>query len=153
MKSVLSKLTIFLELGLLQLITATPVFADDDVFGNITIPEPLKEAYGPFYGDLLYPGGGIIGFASNLIKLIMIVAGIWAFINIILAGFGYITNPDKPEELSKANDKIYKSLLGLAIIAGSFILAAIAGWILFGDASAILIPKIYGPGINGTPVG
>ncbi len=116
--------------------------ATDNVFGNITAPGPIAQGY----GDLAGPGGGLIGFASNLIKLIMILAGIWSFFNIILAGFAYITNQGNPEAIAKANSQIYLSLLGLVIIVASFILAAIAGWILFGDASAILSPKIYGPG-------
>jgi len=31
------------------------------------------------------------------------------------------------------------------IMAGSFVLAALIGWLIFGDATAILNPKIYGP--------
>jgi len=116
--------------------------ATDSVFGKVTPPGPLAKGY----GELTGAGGGLIGFASNFIKLIMILAGIWSFFNIILAGFAYITNQGNPEAIAKANSQIYLSLMGLLIVVASFVLAAIAGWILFGDASAILSPKIYGPG-------
>ena len=113
----------------------------NDVIGKITLPEPLISGYGGLTGGQ----GGLIGFASNLIKLVMVLAGIWSFLNIIFAGFNYITESTNPEAIAKANQQIYMSLLGLVIIVGSFVLAGILGWLLFGDVSAILSPKIYGP--------
>lgn len=118
--------------------------AQDDVFGQVTLPEPLASGYG---GAFSATGtGGIIAFVSNLIKLIMILGGIWALVNIILAGFTYITTQGNPEKIVQANQQIFMSLIGLSIMVISFILAAVIGWLLFGDASAILAPKIYGPG-------
>lgn len=116
----------------------------ESVFGQVSPPPQITSGYGSLT-NLTSAGGGIIGFFSNLIRLIMILGGIWSFINIILAGFAYITNQGNPEAIAKANQQIYMSLVGMVIIVGSFILAAIAGWLLFGDASAILNPQIYGP--------
>lgn len=122
-----------------------------DVIGNITLPEPLSPSNGG-YGGLFNQKGGLIGFASNLIKLLMIAAGIWSFINILLAGFAYVTSNGNPEHIAKANSQIYMSLIGLAVMVASFALAAIAGWILFGNPGAILSPTIYGPGaMQGLP--
>jgi len=115
---------------------------DPGVIGKITMPDSLKSGY----GDLTSFKGGLIGFGSNLIKLIMVLAGIWSFLNIIFAGFNYITQSTNPEAIGNANRQIYMSLLGLVIIVGSFALAGILGYLLFGDVSAILSPKIYGPG-------
>jgi len=42
--------------------------------------------------------------------------------------------------------KIWQSMMGLLFIVGSFVLAAIFGYLLFGKASAILMPQLYGPG-------
>jgi len=118
--------------------------AADGVIGNISMPDPLKGGYGGAFN--LAQGKGLIGFASNLIKLVMVLAGIWSFLNIIFAGFNYITQSTNPEAIANANRQIYMSLLGLVIIVGSFALAGIFGWLLFGNASAILVPRIYGPG-------
>jgi hypothetical protein len=121
--------------------------AEGDVFGNVTLPEPLQQGYGGVFAT--GGGTGIIGFVSNLIKLIIILGGVLALINIVLAGITYITTQGNPEKIMQANQQIYMSLVGLAIMVGSFALAALAGWLLFGDASAILAPQIYGPGIVG----
>jgi len=123
------------------------VLAADDVIGRIKVPEMIRTGYGTFDS----PRGGIIGFASNLIMLVMVLAGIWSLLNIIFAGFNYITQSTNPEAIANANKQIYMSLLGLVIIVGSFALAGILGYLLFGDASAILSPIIYGPGSQGTP--
>lgn len=110
------------------------------VVGKIEIPEHLNNGYGG-----LESGMGLIGFISNIVKLIMVLGGIWTFFNLLIAGFIYITSGDKPDELKKANDKITMSLIGLVLLVGSVILAGIFGYILYGNPSAILNPQIYGP--------
>ena len=107
-------------------------------FGPITPPEPFQTKYGGYET-------GLIGFLNNIIRLLIAVAGIWGFINLILAGFGFMSAAGDPKKVSLAWAKIWQSLIGLLIIAGSFVLAAIFGHLLFGDATAILQPKIYGP--------
>ncbi len=112
-----------------------------DVFGNIS--NPLQDGY----GDYNNPNGGLVGFLSNIVKTLTIVAGIWTFFNLLLAGFDFITASGDPEKIQNAWQKIFNSLLGLVIIVASFTIAALLGWLIFKDATAILQPKIYGPGI------
>jgi len=93
-------------------------------------------------------GGAIPGltpFLSTLIKLVTVIAGLYALLNLILAGYQFISAGGDPKSIEKAWAKIWQSLLGLLIIAGSFLLAAIFGWLLFGDPSAIISPQIYLP--------
>ena len=112
------------------------------VFGNID--NPLTKISGSGYGDL--QSGGMINFISNVVKTLIISAGIYAFLNLILAGFQYITSNGNAEQTTQAWQKIYLSLIGLAIMVAAFALSAIIGQILFNDPAAILNPKIYGPG-------
>ena len=113
----------------------------DEFFGD-PIANPLASGYG-YLED-----GGLISFFSNLIRFIMILSGIWTFINLIVAGLEYIASNAEPEIIAKAWRRIYMSLIGLGVIVASFAIAAIIGLILFGDARAILQPQIYGPGSN-----
>ena len=107
------------------------------IFGNINLPENFA------YGDLA--GKGLVSFLNNLLKLVTLIAGIYALINIILAGFGYMSAGDDPKKLAAAGAKIWQSLVGLLIIAGALLLAAIFGWLLFGDPTFIINPRITGP--------
>jgi len=88
---------------------------------------------------------GLILFFSNILRLVFVVAGIYAFINFIIAGFQYMSAGGDSKALTAAWGRIWQSLIGLVIIAGSFALASLFGYILFGDAGFILNPKIYGP--------
>ena len=88
---------------------------------------------------------GLIVLLSNLVKFFIVVGGLWAFFNIILAGFTYITAGDNPEELAKASQRLYMSLVGLVVMLASFILASIISYVLYGDATTILNPQLYGP--------
>jgi hypothetical protein len=105
-----------------------------------TIKSPTK------YGGVdVAQGGGLIQFFSNILQLVFVVAGIYAFINFILAGFQYMSAGGDTKALTAAWGRIWQSLIGLVIIAGSFALISLFSYILFGDATFILKPKIYGP--------
>ena len=112
------------------------------IIGDIKTPSFLSQGY----GEVATPGRGLVGFLNNLLKFITIVAGLFAVINFILAGYGIMSSSGDPEKLSKAQNKIWYSILGLIIIVASFAFAALLGWILFKQTDAILNPKIYGPG-------
>ncbi len=112
--------------------------------GKIDPPAQL-DGFGPDVTGGGTPGQGLLGLASNIIKLIMVVGGIWSFINLIIAGITYITAADNPDELKKANQKMTNSLIGLVIMFGSFTVAGIIGWLFFKDSTALLNPKIYSP--------
>ncbi|MEK7119758.1 MAG: hypothetical protein AAB457_03110 [Patescibacteria group bacterium] len=117
------------------------VFAQDSLFGTVTNPLPK---YGGIAGA---PGqtGGLILLFSNILRLVFILAGIYAFLNLIIAGYQYMSAGGDSKALSAAWARIWQSLLGLVIIVGSFALAALFGYIIFGDATYILNPQIYGP--------
>lgn len=109
-----------------------------DIVGTIT--NPLKS-----YGDFNAPGAGIILFFSNVLRLVFVVAGIYALFNLIIAGYQYMTAGGDSKALTAAWGRIWQTLLGLIILVGSFALAALFGYLIFGDAMFILSPKIYGP--------
>lgn len=119
------------------------VFAQDEsIIGKITLPEWV-EKHGSTEVDANF---GLIKFLNNILLLLVLIAGLYGFFNLINAGLDYIYSSGDPEKIKKANSKITNSLLGLVIIAISFTLAAIMGWLLFGDATIILKPKITGVG-------
>ena len=109
-------------------------------FGPITAP-PGVEKYAGSGGE----APGLITFLSNIVKLLIIIGGIYALINIVLAGYGFLSAGDDPKKIQAATGKIWQSLIGLLIMAGSFLLAALFGWILFQDPRFILWPQIQGP--------
>jgi hypothetical protein len=113
-------------------------------FGRIE--NPFKKLGVPAYGQDVGPDFGLIVFLNNILKLVVVIAGLFAFFNVIIAGYQFMTAMGDPKGITSAWNKIWQSLVGLVLVAGSFVLAAIFGWLLFGDATAILQPKIYGPG-------
>jgi hypothetical protein len=115
-----------------------------EIFGE-KIKNPLDK-FNNSYGDVNSAGGGLVGLISNLLKLVFVVAGIYTLINIVSAGIMYISAGEKPEIVQQAWNKILMSLIGLAIMAGAFIIVAIVSYVLFGDPMVILNPTIYGPG-------
>lgn len=107
-----------------------------------------------FFGTIAPPPGvdqynvggqiGLILFISNIIRLITVIAGVWALFNLIFAGFTYVTSANDAKGIETAWKSIYMSLIGLMIIVGSFTITAIVSYLLFGDASYILDPTLIG---------
>src|SRR4030042_3041246 len=113
---------------------------------------PLAQIFGqisPPPGVQNYGGGELAGlplFINNIIKFAIVIAGIYALINLVLAGYAFMSAGDDPKKATGAWSKIWQNLLGLAVAAGSFILAGIFGKLVFNDWNALLQFKVFGPG-------
>lgn len=104
-------------------------------FGTVTNPLPYKGL----------TEGGTVLFFSNVLRLVFVAAGIYAFVNFIIAGYQYMMAGGDSKALAAAWDRIWQTLLGLVLLVGSFALAALVGYIIFGNPGFILNPTIYGP--------
>lgn len=102
----------------------------DDVVGTIEtsvgIPQDVSKI-----GD----------FASAIIRFFIIIAGLFTLWSFLSGGFNFISAGGDEGKIREATNKITMSLVGLVVIAVSFIVTAIASQLLFGDFTAILNPK------------
>lgn len=114
---------------------------DNSVFGTVTPPESIAK-----YNAMTSGGIGLIPFFNSIIKIVTVVAGLWGLINIILAGYIYLQSSGNPKAAEEAGNKLIMSLIGLIIIVGAFTITAIVSYLLFGDATFILNPRIQGIG-------
>jgi len=101
------------------------------IFGNIT--NPTKFADGP---------QGFFNFLSVILKLAGTIAGIYFVVQIILAGFTYLSANGDEKKTAAAWATIWQSLIGIAIVASAFIIASVIGKVTGIDP---LNPTIYGP--------
>jgi hypothetical protein len=85
----------------------------------------------------------LVKFVNNLIALLTVVAGIWVVFNFIAAGYIYLTANGVPQKITDAGNKIMQSAMGLAIVALTYVLAAILGEILYDNPTALLNPVFY----------
>jgi len=109
-----------------------------DIWGRVGAPPGVSN----------YGGGGISGiqmFVSIIVKSLIVFAGIYAFFNIIIAGYAFMSAGGNPEKIANAWAKIWQTLLGLVIAAASFVLAAIFGQLIFRDPNALLQLRIFTP--------
>lgn len=111
----------------------------NDLFGEVKPPANITGFKG-------LREGGLTTFINNILKLLIVGAGIYAVINLVLAGYAFMSAGDDPKKMEGAWQKIFQTLIGLAFAAGAFVLAAIFGQLIFGDPDALLQLKIFGPG-------
>ncbi len=105
------------------------------IFGNIKPPVNNNYFTNP-------DGRGFFLFLSNLFKFAGVIAGIYMVIQLITAGYLYISSEGDPKKSLQAWTKIWQSILGIVIIASAFI---IAGLVEKFTGIKILNPEIYGP--------
>lgn len=113
-----------------------------DVFGTIEPPEAV-ERYG-LIGDT--ESAGPIGFVSNIVILITVVAGVWSLVSILLAGFALVTADGDSKKVGEMTSKISNIFLGLLVMVAAPLITALIGLFFFGDAAYFLRPTIFGPG-------
>lgn len=112
--------------------------AQKNIFGKVSPPPGVSQ----------YQGGKLEGlplFINNILKILIIGAGIFSVFNLVLAGYAFLSAGDDPKKVTAAWSKIWQTLLGLAFAAGAFVLAALFGKIIFNDPSALLQIKIFTP--------
>lgn len=117
-------------MSILDLIIRT-THAADSVIGDIVLPSGVPQ-------DVT----STTDIISALIRFIIIVAGIFALWQMLTGGLGYITSGGDKGKITEAQNKIQMSILGLVIIAASFIIIAIVSQLLFGSFTAILVPQL-----------
>jgi len=92
-------------------------------------------------GDVSVIGTLII----NGIRLLITVAGIYAIINFILAGYGFMGAGGDAKRVADAWAKIWQTILGLIVVVGAIVIGSIVSGVLFGSPTAIFDIRIYGP--------
>lgn len=102
--------------------------------GTVELPNILQNLGGVDTG---------LGTLLNIfLNLLVVIAGIYALFNFVLAGYAFLGAGDDPKKIEGAWAKIYQSIIGLLFAAGSLIIAALVGAIIFGNATALINPVI-----------
>lgn len=113
-------------------------------FGDIKNPFSGTGLDVPAYNGSVQ-GSGLIIILTTLVRTSIIAAGLFTFFNLIMAGYGFLSAGGDAKAVGKAWEKIYMSLIGLLVSAGAVLLAAVFGWLIFGDPTAITSPQIFTP--------
>lgn len=108
------------------------------IFGNVNAP-PGVDAYGATGGS------GLPTFFASIIKLLIVVAGLYALFNFIFAGYAFLSAGGDSKKIAEAWAKIWQSMLGVIITAGAFILAALVSRFVFNDYTTIFQFRVFGP--------
>jgi hypothetical protein len=109
----------------------TPVFAQ-----NIIGPVQNPTKYGGTNGQ------GLFLFLGNVLKLVGGLAGIYMIVQLILAGYLYISSNGDEKKTLQAWAQIWQSILGMVIIASAFVIASVIERL---TGIKIISPVIYGP--------
>ena len=106
------------------------------VIGTVAPPTAIS-AYGAT--------GGLIKFLSSVMTVMIAVGGLWALINIMMAGIQYISAKGDPKQMGNVIQTLSGSLIGIALMILAPVIMAIIGFVFFRDATFFLSPKIISP--------
>jgi hypothetical protein len=110
------------------------------IWGDVDIPPGVIN-----WGNFGPGGGGPSRFFNALLRTMIVGAGLYALLNFIFAGYGFLSAGGDAKKIADAWAKIWQSAIGLAVAVGSFVLAAIFGQLIFGDYNALLQLRVFGP--------
>ncbi len=81
---------------------------------------------------------GLVPFINNAFKLLFIAIGFYALLQFVLAAYDYINAEGDKEKTAKAQRRITFSVIGLVLMALTFIFAGLIGQVFFGDWNYLL---------------
>jgi len=113
--------------------------------GNITNPFTRLGVTWLSTSDPNKPGAPLFTLLGTFFKLAIVIASLYALFNFLLAGYQYMSAGGDPKNISKASAKIYQTMIGLLVAAGSVTIAAVIGYLIFQDATFLIIPRIITP--------
>jgi len=113
--------------------------------GSVNLGKIGGEGLGPFAKTSFGTDGRIAmekftGAISAIIGLLTVIAAIWFFIQITLAGLAWITAGGDKNKLTEARDKISNAFIGLVIVVAGWAILALAGQ-FFGWDILLVDPK------------
>lgn len=114
----------------------------NDVFGQIEAPDVIQSGYGTIDGS----GGGIVPFISNILVLLTVIGGVVFLINLLMAGFALVASDGDSKKLDEVKNKFQTGFIGLLLMVGAPLIAALLGLFFTGSATTFLNPTIFGPG-------
>lgn len=88
------------------------------------------------------PQASLVRILNVSLNMFLVVAGLFALLNLILAGYAYIMAGGDAKKVSEANLKITYAIVGLIIIVLAPLITALLGIVIFGRWDAILNPEI-----------
>lgn len=118
-------------LTLKNIISPALAFAANPITGTITPP-----------GSIITSLGQVGTFISVIVRLLVVVAGLWSFLEFILGGLGYITAGGDAKKAQDAFSRIRLAIIGLIVIAAAFIITGVASQIFFGNPTFLFNPTL-----------
>lgn len=81
---------------------------------------------------------GLVPFINNAFKLLFVAIGFYALLQFVLAAYDYINAEGNPDKIKKAQSRITYSVIGLMLMALTFVFAGFIGQVFFGDWNYLL---------------
>jgi len=81
----------------------------------------------PGYAPTAEPSAAFTKFASVILGTMTALAGIWAFLTIVLSGFQYLTSQGDKAAIEKAKSSLTNAIIGLVIILAATAIISLIG--------------------------
>lgn len=137
-KNILLAITLFLGVFL--------AFGISQATANAPIPPSIGQVLPPPGTDTFSARAGadigILYFISRMIRLIMVIAGVWSAIMILLAGYTFISSSGDSGSYQKVRNQLTNAIIGLVIIMFTYTIIGLISLIIFRDAGFILNPTL-----------
>lgn len=103
-------------------VLAAPADAVNQVIGTVDPPEAIAG---------IEPGNdGLNQLINNVLSVVFGVVGLIVLFQIIMAAYGYITSGGNKESIAAAQKRILYAIIGLVLLAFSYIIVSLLGNIL-----------------------
>ena len=120
----------------------------DNLLAQFTIGSIRPPVPPWIYGSIISGEGGQGGltlFATNIIRLIIVIGGLYAFFNFIFAGYAFLSAGGDPKKIVDAWGKIWQTIVGVIFMFVAFLIGAVISALFYGGPLVIFRLRLFGP--------
>jgi hypothetical protein len=86
------------------------------------------------------PQDGVIMLLNFILRLVFVIAGLYALFNFVQAGFAFLGSGGDSKQIEAGRDKIMWTIVGILLMASAVAIAGLIGIIVYKDWNAIITP-------------
>lgn len=112
------------------------------IIGGIRVPQAILRLNAEGTSSAIESGIGALAWFNRILILFFSICVVWFMVQLVMHGAKVVSNPGEAKALEELKEAITFPVIGMILLAASFLIASLVGIFFFGDADFITNPTL-----------